>query len=343
VETLHSTEAWIFRGAGDLRCATLAAMAVAASALLPVCARASGPAHNVAPVESSSAAADYTPPARIVSLVPAITETLFALDLADRVVGVSTYCDDLPPAAALAKVGTFTEPVAEAIVSLHPDLVLTSPSPGNETAVRAIERTGVKVAVVQSEGGLREARSAMLEVAALVGAVEAGKRLVARIDSHLAAIQSAAATLDRPVAAIVVGREPLVLAGPGSYLGELLVLAGGTNVADAIGGRWPRVGMEFLVASAPEVIFDLSVSMGETLRGTDAAQAWSSLPSLPAVASGRVIADNASMLLRPGPRLAEAADVLFAGLHPQAQPPARAQARPLAHPEAPALLREDTR
>jgi iron complex transport system substrate-binding protein len=310
VPHLHSTSAGIFWGA---RLVVRAALLVLPG-LFFLTFRGDAGASEVA----------ATAPARIVSLVPAITETLFALEIGSRVVGVSAYCDHPPETRTLPKVGSFTEPVAETIVALRPDLVLTSPSPGNETTVRAIERTGVRVAVVQSEGGLREARSAILEVARVVGAGAAGEALVARIDARLDAVRQAAATLPRPTAAIVVGREPLVLAGPGSYLGELLALAGGANVADALGGRWPRVGMEFLVASRPEVLVDLSVGMGDAPDDEDAARAWASMPSLPAVASGRVLRDRDALMLRPGPRLADAAEALFRALHPAASRPGNA-------------------
>lgn len=271
---------------------------------------------GVAAAQHTSRSTVQLGPLRIVSLVPAITETLFALGLGERVVGVSNYCDYPPEAARLPHVGSFTDPVAEAIVALRPDLVLTSPSPGNETAVRAIERTGVAVRVVQSEGGLADARSAMMEVARAVGAGTQGEALTASIDARLALVRQTAAPLERVKTAIVVGREPLVLAGPASYLGELLVLAGGVNVADAVGGRWPRVGMEFLVSTAPSVLVDLSVSMGESSQPTgDPAGAWSALASIPAVADRRVFAENASVMLRPGPRVADAAEVLFGVLH----------------------------
>jgi iron complex transport system substrate-binding protein len=271
--------------------------------------------------DAGASEAGATTPRRIVSLVPAITETLFSLGIGPRVVGVSTYCDFPTETRTLPKVGSFTEPVAETIVSLKPDLVLTSPSPGNETTVRAIERTGVRVAVVQSEGGLAEARSAIGAVATAVGATAAGDALVARIDARLAAVKRVAAGLDRPMAAIVVGREPLVLAGPGSYLGELLALAGGANIADSLGGRWPRVGMEFLVASRPQVLVDLSVGMGDAPDDEDASRAWATMPSLPAVASGRVVRDRDALMLRPGPRLADAAEALFRALHPDVKLP----------------------
>ncbi|MFN2375449.1 MAG: ABC transporter substrate-binding protein [Candidatus Binatia bacterium] len=293
----------IFSGTGPLRSLAL----VAAAAIFAV----------VAPASVSGATGETTLPGRIVSLVPAITETLFAIGAGPRVVGVSTYCDYPEAAGPLPKVGTFTEPVAEVIVALRPDLVLTSPSPGNETSVRAIERTGVRVAVVQSEGGLKEARSAILEVARQVGAGPAGEALMAGIDARLEAVRRASAPLDRVKTAVVVGREPLVLAGPASYLGELLQLAGGVNIAGEMGGRWPRVGMEFLVQAAPEVLVDLSASMGETPAGGGTPVSnWSALQSVPAVANGRVVADRASVMLRPGPRLAEAAEALFVALHP---------------------------
>lgn len=272
----------------------------------------------------------------MVSLTPSITETLFALGLGSRVVGVSTACDFPPEAARLPKAGSFSEPVAEAIVALRPDLVLTSPSPGNESAVRAIERSGVKVAVVGGDGAIADVRRAILDVGRAVGEEGAAAALVAAMDARLAVVRDRAARLPRPAAAVVVGREPLVLAGPSSYLGELLALAGGANVADAVGGRWPRVGLEYLVMAAPEVLFDLSLSMGEISPGETSpaesgggvtgkappAAAWAEAAAVPAVASGRVLGDRASVMLRPGPRLAEAAEALFAGLHPDATGPA---------------------
>lgn len=266
----------------------------------------------------------------MVSLTPAITETLFALGLGARVVGVSAYCDFPPAAASLPKVGSFSEPVAEAIVALQPDLVLTSPSPGNESAVRAIERTGVKVALVQGDGGIAEVRQSLLDIGLAAGEPAAAAHLVAGIDARLEAVRRRVAGLSRPPVAVVVGREPLVLAGPASYLGELLTLAGGENVADRVGGRWPRVGIEFLVTSAPQVLVDLSLSMGESSKGPGAL--WAEAAAVPAVAEGRVVRDDASLMLRPGPRLADAAEALAAAVHPEAAgavpPPAARGSRP---------------
>lgn len=279
---------------------------------------------------AAAAAAARPVPHRIVSLVPSVTETLFALGLADRVVGVSTDSDVPVQAVALPKVGTFTAPVAEAIVVLRPDLVLTSPSPGNQSAVNALQRAGINVAVIGGDGGIDEARKGMLDVARAAGEEARGAGLVARLDAELETVRAAVAGRERPVVAVAVGRDPLVLAGPSSYLGELVVVAGGANVAAAVGGRWPRVGLEFLVQQRPEVLLDLSISMepGDSPAPGDQAavlERWADLGPVPAVSSRRVHrADRlwASALLRPGPRLADAARFLALTLHPRlALPP----------------------
>lgn len=280
-------------------------------------------------------------PRRLVSLVPSITETLFALGIGDRVVGVSASCDFPASVKTLPKVGTFTAPVAEAIVALTPDLVLTSPSPGNHSAVRALQRAGVRVEVVYGDGGIAEARQGMAVVADAVGEGTRGRELIARIDAELAAVRAAVAGLQRPRVAVAVGREPLILAGPASYLGELLALAGGTNIADAVGGRWPQVGLEFLVQQRPEVIIDLSISMNSPVFAGDpsdemsldsiAVKAWERLSSVPAVVRGRVYGSSdpqasgaePDALLRPGPRLGETARLLAARLHPARPGPER--------------------
>jgi len=246
-------------------------------------------------------------------MVPAVTETLFAIGAGDRVVGVSVSCDHPPEAARLPKVGSFVEPVAEAIVALAPDLVLTSPTPGNQPAVRALERTGIRVEVVRSEGGISDVKAAILAVAAAAAIPEAGRELVDRIDRDLGRVSALSGSAAPPGVAVVVGREPLVLAGAESYLGELIEVAGGRNVAAALPGRWPNASYEYLLEAAPDVIVDLTLAMG----GADAAAAaaaWADFPTIPAVRSGRVHprrdATAATVLLRPGHRLADAARML---------------------------------
>lgn len=260
-----------------------------------------------------------TGPARIVSLTPSVTETLFALGAGGRVVAVCNHCDFPEEAGRLPRVGSFLLPVIERIVGLEPDLVLTSPSPGNRNAVEAIERAGVRVVVV-SEGSasLGELEAAILATAAAVGEAAAGDELVAEIQTRLAAVRARVAKLARPRTAVVIGVEPLVLAGPASYLGELVEVAGGLQLSDSLAGKWPRVGWELLVASRPEVIIDLSASMSGTSEAS--MRRWQRFPDMPAVANRRVVMPRSDAPLRPGPRVVEAAEIIADAIHPEAAP-----------------------
>src|SRR5262245_54613028 len=169
-------------------------------------------------------------PARIVGLTASVTETLFAIGAGPHVVAVSDYCDFPAEAAALPRVGTFLAPVVERVLSIEPDLVLTSPTPGNRNAVEAIEHAGVRVGVV-SEGSasIEDGYSSMLEAARLVGRADRGGELVAAIRSRMAELRNRVAHEPVVRVAMVVDFDPLVLAGPSSYLGDLIEAAGGEN------------------------------------------------------------------------------------------------------------------
>ncbi len=256
---------------------------------------------------------------RIVSLTPAVTETLFALGAGLRVVGVSNYCDYPPEVATLPRVGTFLSPVVEVVASLGPDLVITSPTPGNHGAVQALERVGLRVEVVsEGSGAIADIRQTISETAGLVDLELEGAALVASLSETLEAVRVKVADRAQPSVAVVLGHEPLVLAGPQSYLGELVVIAGGRNVADSLGGKWPRAGWEFLIAAEPEVIIDASSDVVGATEAERLARGWSRYQTLPAVREGRVHGHAGFLLLRPGPRLGDAARIMAGWVHPDA-------------------------
>jgi iron complex transport system substrate-binding protein len=207
--------------------------------------------------------------------------------------------------------------VVEAVAALEPDVILTSPSPGNQEPVSAMMRAGLRVVTV-TEGS--ESLSGVLDsiraVATAVGSEAASIPLVAGIEAALVDVESRARERPRPSVIVVVGFEPLVLAGPQSYLGELVERAGGANVATRVGGKWPRVGLELLIAAAPDVIVDLTMA---SERNRDA-ERWDRFADLPAVRNRRVYFDDSQVFLRPGPRLGEQARRLSRFLHPEAWP-----------------------
>jgi iron complex transport system substrate-binding protein len=275
------------------------------------------PAATSAPPAASDAArtttlASTAAPARIVSLAPSITETLFALGVGDRVVAVSDYCDYPPEATRLPRVGSFNAPSVEAVIAARPDLVIGLPSPGNHENVLTMRRLGITVEVVDPER-LADVPIVTRRIAAVAGVPAAGERLVADIEREMDAVRARVAGVPKPRTLMLVGQDPLIAVGPDSFLGEMLAEAGAVNVAPA-GERWPRLNVEVAIAADPEVIIDCSMG---TEAGTATLAYWKRFPSLTAVKTGRVHPFQSFEALRPGPRLARALEELARLLHPE--------------------------
>jgi iron complex transport system substrate-binding protein len=254
-------------------------------------------------------------PARIVSTSPSITETLFALGLGGRVVGVSAYCRFPPEVAKLPKVGSFLKPDAELIAGLRPDLVVVH-EVGNGLD-RRLGSLRIPYIVVE-RGSLASAYSSMREIATAAGVPERAETLVTDVQRRLDAIRRSGAARPRRRALFIIGRRPGMLAdliaiGPGSYVNELIEIAGGANVM-AIPGQpeYPRISMETVLRLNPDVIVD-TVDMGDTDAERRARQPlnerlWSAYTMLTAVKTGRVHAATTDALVVPGPRVVEAAE-----------------------------------
>jgi iron complex transport system substrate-binding protein len=249
-------------------------------------------------------------PARIVSLAPSVTETLFALGAGDRVVAVSDYCDYPPEVKRLPHVGSFNAPSVEAVLAQRPDLVIGTPSPGNHENVLTMRRLGLRVEIVDPER-LADLPAVTRAIAAYAGIPEAGERLVAKMAREMDAVRARVAGAPKPRTLMLVGQDPLIAVGPDSFLGEMLVEAGAVNVAPA--GGWPRLNVEVVIAADPEVIIDCSMG---TEAGTATLGFWTKFASLTAVRSERVYPFRSFEALRPGPRLPQALAELARLLHP---------------------------
>lgn len=192
--------------------------------------------------------------ARIVSLKPNITEILFALGVGDDVVGVSTWCDYPAAARRLPKVADYLQPNVEAVVQLHPDVVLTSTENSLRAPIDHVQRLGVHVEIF-SFASIDETMTAITRIGEVVHARAAARRLVARLRDTVAQLQNSA-PIPRPRALLLVARAPLVGAGPASLLGELLQLSGAENVLTARMPAYPRLSHERVLALRPDVTID---------------------------------------------------------------------------------------
>jgi iron complex transport system substrate-binding protein len=249
------------------------------------------------------------PAARVVSLAPSITETIYGLGEGARLVGVCAHCDHPPEVQQVPRVGGYLAPSVEAVLAVEPDLVIAVPSPGNREAVRTIERAGVPILVVEDRT-LDDLWAGTRAIAAALGAAPAGDALVARLQAGLDAVRARTRGMPHPGVLLVVGHSPLIVTGGGTLQDELIAIAGGRNVAADAGSGFPQIGLELVVARRPDVILD--AAMG-TEEGGQAL--FAELRPVPAVRDGRVLHLDPDALFRAGPRVVEAAGVLAAAIH----------------------------
>jgi iron complex transport system substrate-binding protein len=265
-----------------------------------------------------SGVADAQRPSRIVSTSPSITEVLFALGAGDRVVGVSTYCRYPAAAMALPKVGSFLHPSAELIARLRPDLAIVS-RVGNDLA-RQLDVLGIRSITVDDARTLGDVYSMIRALGAAAGVGAHAEQLVAEIQSRLDRVRAAARTRPVQKVLVVVGRSPgsltdLVVVGRGSFLNELVTLAGGVNVlSDPALPGYPRIAMETVIRLDPDVIVDAG-DMGDTVAQHRRRQPlteglWREQFAVRAARRGAVHAVTSDAFVVPGPRVAEAAESL---------------------------------
>lgn len=258
-------------------------------------------------------------PKRIVSLVPALTEMLYAIGAGSQVIAVSSYDEYPPDVKALPRVGALLDPDTERIISLKPDLVVTY---GSQVDLQAqMKRAGIPTFDYR-HAGLAHILVTIKELGARTGHAIEADRVVASIEARLAAVRARVAGKRRPKTLLVFSREPKTLrnvyvSGGRGFLHDMLEIAGGDDVFNDIDKESVQVSTETMLARAPEVILELrpeDIPEGQPMR--DELASWARLASVPAVRNQRVhfIAGHAATV--PGPRVAESVERMAKALHP---------------------------
>jgi len=258
------------------------------------------------------AAAPATVARRVVCMTPAFTEICFALGHGDAVAGVTDYCDYPDAARRLPRVGGFLNPNLEAIIRLAPDLVLLVPEEA-ELAQR-LSALGIRAEVL-SLYTLVDIENAMRVIARRLGDPAAGERLARSWRRDLQAVAREGKTGTPLRVMVVVGRNPsslnnVFVAGPETFLGELVRLAGGRNVYQGK-IRYPSLSLEGIAHADPEVIVEMYPGMKlDSAQMAALVRDWDRLPALAAVRSRRVHVLDDAYLAIPGPRAVAIARVL---------------------------------
>ena len=256
---------------------------------------------------------------RIISIVPAVTEMLFAIGAGPAVVGVSSYDTYPAEVANRARVGALVDPDFERILTLKPDLVVVYGT--QQDLIARLERVKIPTFTYQ-HAGLSDITTTIRSLGDRIGRTTDARKVADEIDAEIRAVRARVAGRPRPRTALLFGREPgglrdIYATGGIGFLHDVLVAAGGDDVFSDIKRQSVQATSEQLLARRPEVIVELRGSDDWTnARIAEERAVWRVLPALPAVQNHRVYLLADSALLIPGPRVTRTLRLISDVLHP---------------------------
>ena len=260
-------------------------------------------------------------PARIVSLIPAVTEMIYAIGDGARVAAVSSYDHFPAEVARLPRVGGLLDPSVERILAIKPDLVVLYAT--QKELIDRLDRAGIPYYNYQHQA-LPDIMSTIRAVGMRIGSSARAEALASEMERALAEIRAKTAGLKHPATLLVFERDPASLrnvyaSGGYGFLHDMLEIAGGRNVFAGVKQQAVQASTEMLIASKAEVIVELLY--GDSLKNADIdseLRAWDALGSLPAVRSHRIAALTGDEFVVPGPRVVGATRKLARLIHPEA-------------------------
>lgn len=253
-------------------------------------------------------------PQRIVSLAPGITETLYALGLDDKISGVTTYCDWPAAARKKTRVGGFTNPSVEKIVSLRPDLILATADGNRKETIEHLERLGLPVYVtdpVDTRGVLRS----ILHIGEITNRQRRARELAERLQKRLNHITRQIHSKKKPRVFFQLGLEPIVTAGRGTLINEVIEQAGGINVAGRDLAKYPRYSAEGIIGASPDIIIFAPMVNDKTFAAVK--RFWGKFGDVPAVRNKKIYPIDADLINRASPRIFDAVEIMAHIFHPE--------------------------
>lgn len=250
------------------------------------------------------------PPQRIVSLVPSVTELLFELGLEKRIVAVTDFCTYPEAAQTLPRVGGYADPSLESILIHEPDLIIASADMNRPALIRRLELLQIPVYVIHPQT-VAETLRTIQEISRITGKEQAGQQLVHAIKRRIERVQQAVANLTPATTVECVMLQPLTVAGPDTFINDLIEIAGGKNAVPKGPSRYPTWNTEALLSVDPEAII-VSTYPGQPLPK----HFFNNWPQLQAVKNNHIFLIEADWIHRPGPRMVLGIEALAKALHP---------------------------
>ena len=251
----------------------------------------------------------------IVSITPQLTEILFAMGLGDKIAAVSSDSDYPPEALKKPKIGTFWPPNLEAIIAVKPGLVISENFEQQNQVTRQLKRLGYPVLSVSIMN-----ISELFEAIETIGKAtenQARPKTRADIKSKLINLSGRLSTARKFTVLWVMQTNPICVAGRETFANELIELAGGLNAIGPTVQKYPLVGIEQIMAAAPEVIIQPTMGDNDIAAQQKAAvEFWSKWPNLPAVKNNRIYVISGDTVSRLSPRLDQGLEAVARCLHP---------------------------
>jgi len=253
---------------------------------------------------------------RYISLAPSTTEILFALGLDKEIVGVSSYCNYPARAKSKPKIGDFSHPNIEMIFSLNPDCIFST---GLEQAPVIEQLRQLKFSVYVADPlNLKELFATIKDIGNITGKSEQADELINRMKIDIKEITSKSELIaqeKRPKVFIEIWHEPLMTAGKGSFVDELITLAGGINIAHDVKRPYSNFSAEKVISSNPRCVIMTYMDKEMPLKLVANRSGWAGID---AVKNKQVFNDiSPDILLRPGPRITQGLKELYNKLYPK--------------------------
>ncbi len=251
---------------------------------------------------------------RVVSLAPSITEIIFALGKEDLLKGVSRFSDFPTAAEKLPSVGSYVHLDLEKIVALKPDLCIGIKDGNPIAVVRKLERLGIPVYAVDPRD-LEAILETIIQLGRLLGADQKAQSIVSDMRTRMERVKSLVATSPhKPRVFFQIGVSPIVSAGTQTYIHELILMAGGRNLAEGP-VPYPRYSREQVLGLSPDVMIITSMARGASFERVK--KQWSKWPSMPAVRDNRILLLDSNLCDRPTPRLIDGLEQVAEAIHPE--------------------------
>jgi iron complex transport system substrate-binding protein len=252
------------------------------------------------------------PAQRIISLAPSNTEILYAIGAGDRVIGVTTFDDYPEEVLQVEKIGDFNGMNLERIIELEPDLVINYGEGITEETQRLVE-AGIQIAGFEPES-IEEIIETIKRIGVLTGNNTEAETLSQEMIAKEAELIEKVKGLEAKTVFYEIWHEPLMAAGPGSFVDQLILLAGGINVAGDAEREYPQFDIEQLIERNPQIYLtanDLPEKTAESIAERPGYE------NIDAIKNGQIYLLDGNIMSRPGPRIIEALEMLIKAIHPE--------------------------